>query len=296
MQPLLNQIAINPLQWVASDDGWIDPSLAPPLEERLRHIAEAGFVAVHTDVPGEMSTDDYRSSLEAAGLVPAPGYIAALLTEDVSEQQIRLDRAKRTAEIHAELGVDVVFLAMGMAHGAPRVEHPGVGYAADQDTLAHTRDLLEEFATTVQTFGVTPAFHPHVGTWVETDAETRFVLDTIDPSVLAFGPDVGHLAWADADPIKLIVDYRERVAALHIKDFQASVAAESKAADRSYRETVRAGLWAEPGLGTNDIADVFAALEDDFSGWFIVEVDRGAQVTPEESVRLCGEWARRVAR
>ena len=294
MKPSIDQISINPLQWVATADGWIDPSSAPALDTRMEFISSAGIRGLHTDVPDGLSVSDYASMLEKHGLRAAPGYISALLTDDAAEQAVRLDRAKTIAETHAELGIPVVFLAMGMAHGAPRVERPAVGFDFDADRLSATRDLIEEFAEIVSGFGVTPALHQHVGTWIESDAETRFVLDSVSPEVLAFGPDIGHLAWAGADPVALIRDYSERVVSLHIKDYHESIAIESKAAARTYRQTVQAGIWAEPGHGSNDISQILSAVPDDFAGWFVIEVDKGAQETPEESVRLCGEWALQV--
>ena len=45
------RIALNPIQWMASDDGWLDPSLAPEREELLGLIKKAGFDAVMAEVP-----------------------------------------------------------------------------------------------------------------------------------------------------------------------------------------------------------------------------------------------------
>lgn len=184
-----------------------------------------------------------------------------------------------------------MFLAMGMAKDAVRVAHPAVGQDADRDRLERVRDLLAETAGIIRAEGITPAFHPHVGTWAETEEETRFVLDTVDASVLGFGPDMGHLAWAGADAAQLVRDYADRVASVHIKDLDLNLAAQAREAGWDYRRTVKAGLWSEPGHGNADIEGFVDALPDGFDGWLIIEVDRGAQPTPEESVRKCGEWA-----
>ena len=286
-----DRIAINPLQWVASLDGWIDPSLAPPLEEQLRTIRDAGIGAVHSAVPAGMAAEDYATALADHGLSAAPGYIPVRLSEDDAEKQQFRDTAARVAEQHAELGVSTVFLAMGMAKDATRVARPAVGHDADRDRLERVRDLLAETAGIIRAQGITPAFHPHVGTWAETEEETRFVLDTIDASVLGFGPDMGHLAWAGADAAQLVRDYADRVASVHIKDLDLSLAARAREEGWDYRKTVRAGLWSEPGHGNADIEGFVGALPDGFDGWLLIEVDRGAQPTPEESVRRCGEWA-----
>ncbi|MEU0841637.1 sugar phosphate isomerase/epimerase [Streptomyces sp. NPDC005962] len=290
-----DRLAINPLQWVASADGWIDPTLAPPLDQQLTVIHDAGITALHSAVPGDMTPQEYAARLAAYGVSPAPGYLSVRLTDDAAERRTFRDTAARVARQHAELGVPTVFLAMGMAKDAERVARPAVGHLSERERLERVRDLLAEIAGVIRAEGIIPAFHPHVGTWAETEPETRFILDTVDSSLLGFGPDMGHLAWAGADPAQLVRDYADRVASVHIKDLDLGLAARAREAGWDYRKTVLAGLWSEPGHGSADIEGFVGALPDDFDGWLIVEVDRGARPTPEESVRLCGEWAARQA-
>ncbi|MFF1568073.1 sugar phosphate isomerase/epimerase family protein [Streptomyces sp. NPDC058293] len=102
-------------------------------------------------------------------------------------------------------------------------------------------------------------YRPERWRW-RTEAETRHVLDTVNPGVLVFGPDMGHLAWAGADPAALIRAYADRVTGIHVKDFRGDIADRGKAEGWDYRRTVLAGLWAEPGHGTNDITQVLHAL------------------------------------
>lgn len=292
----VRNIALNPLQWVASPDGWIDPSLAPTLETRLQTIAEAGFTSIQSDIPVGMSAREFADTLGAFGITPGPGYLPVRLPEeqpDVDDASAATaEKARRLADAHAELGIPVAYLAMGMAKDAPRVAHPGVGYDHDQDRLERVRDLLAETAEIFTARGVRPAFHPHVGTWAETEADTRFVLGTVDDSILGFGPDIGHLAWAGADVTALLTDFGDRIAGVHVKNFRPEVIEQGRAEGWDYRATVRAGLWVEPGLGADTIQSVLSVLPDGWPGTVMIEVDRGAQSTPEESIALCGRWAR----
>ena len=52
--------------------------------------------------------------------------------------------------------------------------------------------------------GLTPCFHPHVGSWIETEHEVRTLLDAVDARDLSFGPDTGHLFWGGSDPAELV--------------------------------------------------------------------------------------------
>ncbi|MGY0055306.1 sugar phosphate isomerase/epimerase family protein [Streptomyces sp. LZ34] len=287
-----DKIAINPLQWIATDDGWIDPALAPALPERLKVIHAAGIGSVHAEVPSDMTTAQYGRLLEDHGLAPAPGYISGPLPEDETSLAELLDKTDRISTQMAELGLPTVFVATGMSKQAPRVHRPAVGAEATPERLERVRDVFARMGETTRANGVTAAFHPHIGTWAETEEETRFILDSVPADVLSFGPDIGHLGWAGADVIGLIRDYADRVASMHVKDFHTDIAERGRAEGWTYQQTVLAGLWAEPGHASVDIPATLAALPDTFDGWLVIEVDRGAQATPEESVRLCGEWAR----
>lgn len=284
------QFALNPLQYFATDDGWLDPALAPPLQERLQYIAKAGFTAIQTEVPSGTSTAEYGELLAAAGLRPGPGYVNLIWSDELSERQGHLNEARSIAENNVQLGTPLVFLSMGMERDAPRVEHPAIGYGSTPEHLARVRDYLREAAEVITSVGGVAALHPHVGSWIETAEETCYVLDSIDASVLSFGPDIGHLAWTGVDPAQIMAEYAERIAGVHIKDLDAETARRSRELKWSYRQTVREGVWRELGTGDMDYAPIFSALPEDFNGWIVIEVDRGTTQTPEESITMSAQW------
>src|SRR5262249_24963669 len=124
------------------------------------------------------------------------------------------------------------------------------------------------------------------------EAEIEWLLARLDPSLIALGPDTGHLAWAGVDVVSFAKRHRDRIRALHVKDLRLQVADEYRGGDADYREGVRAGLWVEPGRGDLDLAGVLAALDGGRCAWGIVEVDNPDLPTPEESARAAGDWAR----
>lgn len=285
-----SQFAINPLQWVATDDGWIDPSLAPALADRLARIAAAGFTAIQSEVPSTSTVAEYAAALAAAGIRPGPGYVNLPWVDDAQGRARHLERAKVLAANNVELGTDLLFLSMGMDRAAPRVARPAVGFQQDASRLEGVRDYLAEAAEIIVSEGGVAALHPHIGTWIETADEARFVLDSVDEKFLKFGPDAGHLAWTGIDPAALISEYRTRLAGIHIKDYKLNIAKNSRTTGADYRATVQAGIWTEPGTGDADIQSVLAAAGDDFDGWVVIEVDRGTTADPGDSIDICGQW------
>lgn len=290
MIPTRDKFALNPLQYIATEDGWIDGSRVPALDKQLKDLREAGFTAIQSEVPSSSTVNEYRSRLTEHGVQPGPGYVNLPWSSEAAVRAKNLNAAARLAADNVALGNPLLFLSMGMEYDAPRVQHPAVGYGMDTSFLASIRDYLGEAAQTIVREGGIAALHPHVGSWLETADETRFVLDTVDANLLKFGPDAGHLAWTGADPAELIAQYSERVAGVHIKDFVSSIARDSREKGHDYRATVRAGLWTEPGSGDMDFQTIFAALPEEFDGWVVVEVDKGTTATPEESITLCGKW------
>ncbi|MGE3812373.1 MAG: sugar phosphate isomerase/epimerase family protein [Candidatus Nanopelagicales bacterium] len=289
----LERVALNPLQYMATPDGWLDPGLAPALDEQLAFIAAQGFNAIQVAIPAGMTAAEYRAALDAAGFVAGPGYIQVRHSADAGERAASVDAVKAAAGDIAAAGGDLAFLAMGMTQDAPRVAvSAAVGHDFSQGRLDEIIEQLGAAAELVKAEGVTPALHPHVGTWVETEAETRAVLEAIPADVLRFGPDTGHLTWAGANTVGLLKDYASRIAGIHIKDLFSEAARRGREERLPYQQAVLQPLWTEPGTGDVDFDELFDALGDDFSGWTLIEVDRGNRPTPEESIVLCGEWYR----
>lgn len=268
------RLALNTIQWIATPDGWVNPALLPPLAELLAQVKSAGFDAVHPDVPAGMTTQQYAQALRQHCLVPSSGYLSLRLPEEGTSVSVTLENARLAAARMVELGQRTIFLAMSQIRTAPRVAQPARGAAFDQERLDRVTDLVEQVARVLVAGGVRPALHQHVGGWIETEYELRYVLDHVSRRLLDFGPDVGHMTWAGIDPVRLIGRYRDRVAGIHIKDVRGDVAATGRTGTWSYLETVVNGVWIEPGRGDIDLLGVFDALPKNFRGWIIVENDR----------------------
>lgn len=285
----LGRVALNPLQYMATDDGWLDPSRAPALEEQLAFIGAQGFRSIQAAIPATMTPPEYRAALDASGFAPGPGYISVRIENERSQT---LESVRRAASELAEIGSDLSFLSLGMAKDAPRVAiSAAIGLEARDDRLTEAIDLVGAAAEIISAAGVTPALHPHVGTWIETESETRAALEAVPADVLRFGPDTGHLTWAGADTVGLLTDYADRIAGVHIKDLFSTAVATGRTERLGYQKTVCLPLWTEPGTGDVDFTELFAPLGD-FTGWTVIEVDRGNRETAQESIELCGKWFR----
>jgi inosose dehydratase len=285
-------VGFNPLTWVMTPAGR-DPDAAPPLPELLRQLKEAGFDAIHVDVPDGMPVAEYRRLLDGAGLTAAPGYFSAEFADAMAGPQAA-ESAARAAAQHAELGIDRIFIADKVA-AQPRLDRPGVGAGQDANVLARVIDNLALAASAMVAEGVTPCLHQHVGTWIETEAETERVLADVSDSLLLFGPDTAHLAWVGADPAAIIGRHLPRVGAVHLKDLRRSVVDAAAAEGLGYRAATGRLAFTGPGRGDVDFAAVLRTLGR-FDGWYVVEIDipdvPAASPTAQETARLAADWVR----
>jgi len=283
-------VGFNPLTWVMTPGGR-DPDAAPPLPELFRQLKEAGFDAIHVEIPESMSLADYRGLLSDAGLAAAPGYFQTAFADPAAAARA-VEHAAQAAAQHAELGLNRIFIADRVA-AQPRLDRPGVGAGHDENVLTRVIDNLALAAEAMVAEGVTPCLHQHVGTWIETEAETERVLAEVDESLLLFGPDTGHLAWVSADPAAIIGRHLPRVGAVHLKDLHRTVVDAALADGQGYPATAGRLAFTGPGRGDVDFAAVLRTLSR-FDGWYVVEIDipdaPAGKPNARETARLAADW------
>lgn len=305
-----SQFALNTLQWITvglgdatgepGDTGWeFDrPSFIAKQPKVLAEVRDAGFSAVMLEVLSTQTLQSYARVIADSGLRVSPGYVHIGLPEEFgrdfsSDPNGRFhwfDGIRRRAEESLYMGLDRVFLAPDMAPGRPRIDvSAATGYAADAARLDRVANIIGEAAEVLKAEGVTGALHNHVGAWVETVEEYDYVLDAVPASVLAAGPDIGHLAWTGADVVAWMAKHADRVSDVHVKDMDLSIAAHSRETPTPYFDVMGQRFFLELGLGDIPIAEALAQLPDDFSGDIIVEVDKPS-MEPFESAKTSWAW------
>lgn len=285
----MTRMAYNPLSFSLTANGW-QPELAPPLPAILTIVKNAGYDGIHAEVPAGSTAAAYGKLLADHGLEPAPGYFQANFADAVGLPAV-IEAARKAAADHAVLGLDRIFIAEQFGANPARIATPAIGVGSDPETLSRIADGLGKVAAVMASEGVVPCLHAHVGTQVETVAETEFMLDRIGSDILLVGPDTGHLSWAGADLNAFLSKHAARVGAVHIKDYRKAVADETRTSGKGYNDAGAAHIWTEPGRGSIDLDGALRALGG-FDGWFIVEVDIADQPTVEESAHVAARWLR----
>ncbi|WP_226531629.1 sugar phosphate isomerase/epimerase family protein [Microbacterium paraoxydans] len=302
--------SLNTLQWitVSLGDSTGEPGSVGWEFDRPRFLArqpvvlgevrDAGFSSVMLEVLPTQTLQAYSRVVADAGLRVTPGYVHIGLPEEFGrdlsgddEARFRwFDGIRRRAEETLHLGLDRVFLAADMAPGRPRIdEAAAVGHAFDAARLDRVTDIIGEAAQVLHAEGVTAALHNHVGTWIETEAEYDHVLDAVSPSLLAAGPDLGHLAWTGVDVVAWVAAHADRISDLHVKDMDLDLAKAARQTRTPYFDVMAQRFFLEPGLGHVPIREALAELPDDFEGTVLIEVDKPS-MDPFESAKASWAW------
>ena len=118
------------------------------------------------------------------------------------------------------------------------------------------------------------AYHHHMGTVVETEEDVDRLM-AASGSAVGLLLDTAHLVFAGGSPDDVIGRHGSRINHVHCKDVRADELARSRGADRSFLESVIAGVFTVPGDGSLDFASILRALtESGYSGWLVVEAEQ----------------------
>jgi inosose dehydratase len=122
--------------------------------------------------------------------------------------------------------------------------------------------------------GLRFAYHHHLGTVVETQADLDAFLAATGPSV-GLTLDTGHAALGGINAEAVIAKHPGRIAHVHCKDVRAERHKLARESGQSFLDGVLAGMFTVPGDGDLNFADVMKSLKaSNYSGWIIVEAEQ----------------------
>lgn len=244
----------------------------------LDQAAAAGYHGVELGPLGYLPTNTtvLLRELDARGLQLCAGYVMEPLADPAALEHT-LERTRQTAQILAAAGAQAIIViddihparsaVAGRADVAERLAHDAFTRLVES-THAIARIATEEF-------GLTAAFHHHVGTYVEFRDEIDRFLAAADPSLIHLCIDSGHAVYAGMDPIELFDAYADRVRYMHFKDVEPSVLARVEPDRLSFNDAVAAGMFCPLGQGEVDYPQLFGRMDAaGYDGWISVEQDR----------------------
>jgi inosose dehydratase len=286
---LEHKVAGAPISWgVCEVPGW-GCQLGP--DRVLKEMREVGLLATELGPEGFLPSEPVAMAgvLSEHGLQAVGGFTPLLLHVPGHDPVPEVDRI---LDGYVASGAQVLVLSAvtGLAGYDTRPQLDEAGWKR----LLSNLDRVARLATDR---GVRAVLHPHVGTMVETRDEVQQVLDG---SSISLCLDTGHLLIGGMDPAELARQAPERIAHLHLKDVDSTVAAKARSGQLTYSEAVKQGMYRPLGQGDVDVPAIVGHVRaHGYSGWYTLEQDTILTEEPKDEgpvadVRTSAEYLRTV--
>jgi inosose dehydratase len=284
-----DKIAGAPISWgVCEVPGW-GYQLGP--DQVLNEMRDVGLLATELGPDGFLPSEPaaMASVLSEHGLQAVGGFTPLLLHVLGHDPAPAVDRI-----LDGYVASDARVLILSAVTGS-------TGYdARPQLEKAEWKRLfsnLDRVAALAADRGVQAVLHPHVGTIIETGAEVQQVLDG---SSISLCLDTGHLLIGGTDPAELARQAPDRIAHLHLKDVDSTIAAQVRSGRISYSEAVGHGMYRPLGQGDVDVAAIVGCVRaHGYHGWYTLEQDTILTEEPKDEgpvadVRTSAEYLRTI--
>jgi inosose dehydratase len=261
------------------------PSLGgeTPLETALAEGKEIGYQGFELGNKFPQDGPGLKAKLDAFGLACVSGWYSGHLAHDSVAHEI--ERCVAHMDKLRFNGVKVVVYGevagsiQGDMNRALR-ERPRF---ADGATWQAYAERLDAFGAHLKaSYGITLAYHHHMGAYVESPEDIDTLMRLTNPDKVGLLFDTGHAYYGGAtDPNALLQKHVSRVVHVHCKDVRPAVIAQARNDGWSFLQGVLAGTFTVPGDGVIDYDAVLGTLHAaGYQGWLVVEAEQDPAVAP----------------
>ena len=138
------------------------------------------------------------------------------------------------------------------------------------------------------------AFHHHMGTCIQSVAETERLMQETDSEYVFLNYDCGHFYFAGEDPVTALQKFIDRTAHIHFKDVRQPVLQRVHDEKLSFLNAVKQGVFTVPGdpEGCIDFSGLFEVIKaSDYQGWIVLEAEQDpAKANPLEYAMIARQF------
>ena len=184
-----------------------------------------------------------------------------------------IDPSKREETVVDHVAFSRDFLnVFGCTHFKINMGRRPVNGTTPDDIKAIAETVTEVGKRTLE-MGITIAPHPHIWGPIERPEEIRALLDQTDPGIVSWIPDTAQLNLGGGDPVQLMRDYYDRLAAVHFKDSKASYCGYTGPTPTKEMHSEEI-LYKDLGAGGVDHPAIYRMLVDrGYEGWITLDLD-----------------------
>lgn len=271
------RVGISPIAW--QNDDLPDITSEFTMEQALKEAREIGYTGVERGQRMPQDTESLRVYLDRYQLALCGGWCSGnLLVNDIETEKAAI---KQQVEQFIALGAPCIVYAecsntvQGQL-GTPVNNRPRLS----SDEIKSYGRKLSEIAKWTTDLGMPLAYHHHMGSIIEAEAEVDALMEgSSDQVTLCF--DSGHLLFGGGDVMATLNRWANRVHHVHFKDIRPDIVADVRENDRSFLDAVIAGAFTVPGDGCIDFQAIANVLKGmNYEGWIVVEAEQDPAKAP----------------
>ena len=288
------KLGIAPIAW--SNDDMPELGGETTLEQCLSEASKAGFTGIESGGKFPKNSKELIPKLEKENLQLCSGWYGATLLKNPPKEEFKLMRGQMDLFKDCKSPCMVFAEVTNSVQGDPKIplsKKPKL--SKDEWKLLISR--INEISKMMIDENMPLAYHHHMGTVIETEDETRRLIESTSDSVKLL-IDTGHMLFAGGNSIKLIEDFMERIIHVHCKDIRKNVLEKSLKNDSTFRQAFLDGAFTVPGDGCIDYKPFLTVLKNrNYKGWLVVEAEQDpAKANPFEYAKIGYDYLSKTAK
>ena len=288
------KLGIAPIAW--SNDDMPELGGETTLEQCLSEASKAGFTGIESGGKFPKNSKELIPKLEKENLQLCSGWYGATLLKNTPKEEFKLMREQMDLFKDCRSPCMVFAEVTNSVQGDPKTplsKKPKL--SEDEWKLLLSR--INEISKMMIDENMPLAYHHHMGTVIETEDETRRLIESTSDSVKLL-IDTGHMLFAGGNSIKLIEDFMERIIHVHCKDIRKNILEKSLKNDSTFRQAFLDGAFTVPGDGCIDYKPFLAVLKKrNYAGWLVVEAEQDpAKANPFEYAKIGYKYLSKTAK
>ena len=288
------KLGIAPIAW--SNDDMPELGGETSLEQCLNEAGKAGFTGIEFGGKFPKNSNELLPKLKKEKLELCSGWYGAQLLKNTPKEEFSLmqDQLRLFKDCNSPCMVFAEITNSIQADpNTPLSKRPKLS-KGDWDKLI---SRINEISKMMIDENMPLAYHHHMGTVIETENETKRLMEnTLDTVKLLV--DTGHMLFAQGNSINLVKDFSEKLIHVHCKDIRKEVLKKSLKNDSTFRQAFLDGAFTVPGDGCIDYKPFLKSLKDiDYSGWLVVEAEQDpAKANPLEYAKIGYNYLSKTAK
>ena len=278
------KLGVAPIAW--SNDDMPELGGDTTLEQCLSEASRAGFTGIESGGKFPKNSKELLPKLEKENLQLCSGWYGASLLKNTPKEEFKLMREQMNLFKDCKSPCMVFAEVTKSIQGDPNTPLSQKPKLTDDEwKLLISR--INEIGKMMLDENMPLAYHHHMGTVIETESETRRLIESTNDDVKLL-IDTGHMLFAGGNSIKLTEDFIERIIHVHCKDIRKDVLEKSLKNDSTFRQAFLDGAFTVPGDGCINYKPFLTILKNkNYEGWLVVEAEQDpAKANPFEYAKI----------